>query len=61
MSRGIHGRGVVGPGVQAAVDDVGEVGVARAAGFARGLAFADLLARKALASGWWPCWTIAML
>ena len=47
----IHGWGVVGPGEEAAVDDVGEVAFERAAGFAWGLAFADLAGEEGLGVG----------
>ena len=47
----IEGGGGVGPGQQAAVDDVGEVALEGAAGFAGGFAFGDLAGEVGLGGG----------
>src|SRR5918994_994634 len=48
---GIHRGCGLGPGVEAAVDDVGEVAFEGATGFAWGLAFADLAGQEGLGVG----------
>src|SRR4051794_41193646 len=47
----IHGGRRVGPGVEASVDDVGEVAFERAAGFAGCLAFVELSGEERLGGG----------
>ena len=47
----IHGGGVVGPGVQSAVEDVGEVAFEGSAGFSWGFAFGDLAGEVGLRLG----------
>src|SRR4051794_41939182 len=47
----VEGGGGVGPGQQAAVDDVGEVALEGAAGFAGGFAFGDLAGQGGLGGG----------
>src|ERR1700754_3332605 len=51
LCQGVHGWCVLGPGVEASVDDVGEVSFECAAGFAWGLALADLAGEVGLGLG----------
>jgi hypothetical protein len=47
----VHGWGVVGPGVEAAVEDVGEVPFERSSGFAGGFAFGGFAGEVGLGGG----------
>src|SRR4051794_41784609 len=47
----VHGGGVVGPGEEAAVEDVGEVALEGAAGFSGGFAFGDLAGEEGFGGG----------
>jgi hypothetical protein len=52
----VHGWGVLGPAVEAAVEDVGEVAFERASGFTGCLAFAELAGEVGLGG-----WVVALL
>jgi hypothetical protein len=52
----IHCRGLVRPGVKAAVEDVGEMAFERAAGFSGCFAFGELAAEEGLGG-----WVVALL
>jgi hypothetical protein len=51
LCQGVHGGGVVGPGQELAVEDVGEVALEGAAGFAGRLAFGHLAGEEGFGGG----------
>ena len=51
LCQDVHRWGVVGPGVELAVEDVGEVAFERASGFAGGLAFGHLVGEEGFGGG----------
>jgi hypothetical protein len=51
LCQDVHGRGAVGPGVERAVEDVGEVAFEGASCFAGGLAFGGLAGEEGFGLG----------